>query len=179
METKVCTVCGEDKPLDQYRKYSGRGRLGLRPLCKVCQRAYEMAWRSNSVESRKEARLRRKDKAEIYSRKWRMENRAAYLISECRRRCLKKGIPFDLDMHSQELQQRISRGICEVSGIAMDATADPGRRFNAPSIDRINPAAGYVIGNVRVVAFCVNAMMGDWGESVAIQVMKEWLKNKE
>ena len=178
MQTKACTVCGEVKPLDQYRKYSGRGRLGLRPLCKVCQRAYEKAWRVNSVEARKNSRAKRSQKTAIYSRQYRAKNRAAYLIAECRRRSQKKGFAFDLDAYVPQIQERISKAICEVSGIALALEAAPGRAYNTPSVDRIDPSSGYVYGNVRIVAFAVNAMLGDWGEDVAMSIINQWLQNK-
>ena len=178
MQTKVCTVCGEDKPLDQYRRYTGRGRFGVRPLCKICQRAYEKKWRSNSKEYRKKQRETRAEKAKVYSREYRAENRAKYLIAECRRRCSKKGIPFDLDLHQQKIQSRIENGVCEVSGIALRLTTSKGRPFNTPSIDRIVPDKGYVYSNIRITAFAVNAMMGDWGEEQTLEIIHAWMKNR-
>lgn len=176
METKICTVCGVDKPLDQYRKYNGRGRFGLRPLCVICQRAYEKQWRSNSKENRADSRLRGAEKRDQSSRIWREANRAAYLVAGAKRRSVKGCIPFDLDQYVDDLQHRISLGRCEVSGIELDLSAAPGRRFNAPSLDRKNPKAGYVISNIRIVAFAVNAMLGDWGEDVALAVFAQWQK---
>lgn len=35
-----------------------------------------------------------------------------------------------------------------------------------PSIDRIDPKAGYVPGNVRLVCFATNVALNDWGEDV-------------
>lgn len=178
MQMKVCTVCGVDKPLDQYRRYTGRGRFGVRPLCKICQREYEKKWRSNSKEYRKKQREKRAEKARAYSREYRSENRAKYLISECRRRCSKKGIPFDLDIYQKEIQERINAGVCEVSGVSLNLTASEGRPFNTPSIDRIVPEEGYVYRNIRITAFAVNAMMGDWGEKVALEIMQSWIQKK-
>lgn len=177
MQTKVCTVCGEDKPLDQYRKYSGRGKFGLRPLCKVCQRKYESTWRSRSKENRKVVRAKRAGKAAVYAREYRVKKRAFYLIGEARRRCKRKNIPFDLDQHVAEIQERIDRRVCEVTGIPLEVSSAPGRRFNTPSLDRINPKGGYVLTNVRIVAFAVNAMMGDWGEETALYIAKQWVSN--
>ncbi len=174
---KVCTVCDESKPLDQYRKHRARGRLGLRPLCKVCQREYEKGWRSQSKEARKAARAKRSQKTAIYSREWRDKNRAAYLVAECRRRSRKKGIAFDLDAHVVQLQERISKATCELSGIALALGTAPGRAYNTPSLDRIEPSKGYIYENVRIVAFAVNAMLGNWGEEVAMSIIKQWMKN--
>lgn len=38
---KVCTKCGEEKLLDDFRKYAGRSKDGRRPICRVCQNAYD------------------------------------------------------------------------------------------------------------------------------------------
>ena len=46
------------------------------------------------------------------------------------------------------------------------------------ALDRIDPSKGYVYGNVRIVAFAVNAMLGDWGEDVAMSIINQWLQNK-
>jgi len=178
MPTKVCTVCHEDKPLDQYRRYSGRGRFGLRPLCKICQREYEKKWRSNSKEARHEARMKRKDKAAVYSREYRAKNRAKYLVAECRRRCQKHGWEFDLDQHLGELQTRIQEGYCELTGIPLNLEAIRGRPFNTPSLDRIDPKKGYLYENIRIVAFAVNAMLGDWGEEVALEIARAWIRKR-
>lgn len=173
-ETKSCTVCLQVKPFSEFRKYSGRGVSGLRPLCKICQREYEKGWRSRNPENRRKARVKRKEKAAEYSRDWRSKNRAFYLISGCRRRSLAKGLEFDLDQHLEELSRRVDLGVCEVSGITLENSLVPGRVFNTPSLDRISPLKGYTLDNIRVVAFCVNAMLGDWGESVALEVFKSW-----
>lgn len=36
MQTKTCSCCGKDKPLDQYHKCK-RGPLGVQPRCKKCR----------------------------------------------------------------------------------------------------------------------------------------------
>ena len=39
METKVCTKCGIEKPLDQFAKNSSKPD-GLSPQCKECKHKY-------------------------------------------------------------------------------------------------------------------------------------------
>ena len=39
METKVCTKCGVEKPLDQFAKNSSKPD-GLSPQCKECKHKY-------------------------------------------------------------------------------------------------------------------------------------------
>ena len=176
---KTCSVCGASKPLTDFRKYSGATPDGRRPLCKPCQRDYEKNWRNRSGDKLRKARWIRSPKAQAYARKYRAENRAAYLVAECRRRCTKHGIPFDLDV--QQLQTRINAGKCEVSGYALDVrplTERYQRRPDSPSLDRINPKKGYVMSNVRVVCLAVNLALSNWGEAVLLPILKAWMAKK-
>lgn len=53
-------------------------------------------------------------------------------------------------------------GYCEMSGLPLKMEA--GRRnWNSPSIHRVVPQQGYVIGNVRIICFGLNAALGEWG----------------
>lgn len=172
---KRCSVCCAEKPLSQFRRYSGRTPDGYRPLCKVCQRDYEKDWRSRSGEKLRKARWIRSPQAKEYSRRHRAEKRAAYLIAECRRRCARRGVPFDLDV--QQIQARIDVGRCEVTGYALDVSPLTERyqhRPNSPSLDRINPKKGYVMSNVRVVCLAVNTALGNWGEAAFLPILKAW-----
>lgn len=174
---KTCTVCNQTKPLTEFRKYGGRCRDGLRPLCKLCQRAWEKGWRSKTKEYRAAARMKRAEKNRVYAAQYHLKNRAAYLVAECRRRSAKRGFPFDLDQHIPELQRRIDSGRCEMSGIPFKTTMGP-MTFDSPSIDRIDPKQGYVLSNVRMVCRLMNCALGDWGEDALEMVMREWLGRK-
>lgn len=77
-----------------------------------------------------------------------------------------RGIVFALssdDVLGMYLEQR---GICAISGLEMDWKAKGGRKRNARnykgvSIDRIDSAGNYVIGNVHLVMQIVNIMKND------------------
>ncbi len=179
---KICTVCKTEKPIEDFRVYSGRSRNGRRPLCKICQRNYERTWRSNHSDQRKIQRARHAEKAAVYSRDYRAKNRAKYLVAEIRRRCVSKEIAFDLDQHIEEIQRRINVGVCEVSGFPLELAATQVRKGSAgihpatPSIDRKAPDQGYTLTNIRIVCFAVNAAMGNWGESEFLKIAKVWIE---
>ena len=173
---KRCTVCGQMKPFEDYRPYRGRGKHGLRPLCKVCQREYEKKWRSNSKEYRRKQRQKRKEKDAEYKRRWISENRAEYLIAECRRRCQKAGIPFDLYDYVEDIRQRIAAGVCEITGHPLKLIHEGGRSPDAPSIHRINPKAGYVYSNIKIVCYAVNMAISDWGEEEFKKIVRSWIE---
>lgn len=174
---KTCTVCKQSKPLDEFRTYSGRSVDGRRSLCKVCQREYEKEWRPRRTEARRASRNRRKEKDKAYKIGWLLENRAKYLVAECRRRCARKGLPFDLDAHIGDLQARINAGHCELSGIPFKKTMGP-MTFDSPSLDRIAPAKGYIYSNIRVVCHAMNCALGKWGEEILAQVITGWMRKR-
>lgn len=122
---------------------------------------------------------------------WRMKNRLHVLAKEAERRKFKRGLcliattrtrakkrkmDFDLHLHAEAIQKRIDAGVCETTGVSFDLS--PGRKFNSPSIDRINSAKGYTYDNIRIVLNLVNAALGDWGEEVLRAVMAKWLAGR-
>jgi len=127
------------------------------------------------MEYRRKQRLVHKEKYPDYAQGYRAKNRAKYLVAECRRRSEKLALPFDLNQHVEEIQQRMDNGICELTGFPLDLGARRGRPFNTPSLDRIDPKKGYVYSNIRVICFAANAMLGDWGEQRALAVARSWV----
>lgn len=151
------------------------------PIKNKEQRAvYDADYRNRTRVSRskKQAAWRLKNSEHLRRRgaKRRLEKRASCLIAGARTRSRNKGIMFDLDSFEAELQRRIDIGICELSGVKFDLS--PGRKPNSPSIDRINPADGYVPSNVRVICHALNAALGDWGEAALMPIMDGWLQKR-
>lgn len=124
--------------------------------------AYEAQWRAENAEHLKARGAKR-----------RLEKRAMCLIAAARVRSRNKGYAFDLDDFSEELQLRIDKGTCELSGVSFDLS--PGRKPNSPSLDRIKPELGYTKGNVRVICHALNAALGDWGEDALLPIMAGWV----
>lgn len=105
-----------------------------------------------------------------------MEKRATLLVSNARIRARKRKMPFDLDQHIDDIQARIDRGVCEVTGFPFNLK--DGLTFDSPSLDRIDSKQGYLIENIRVVLHCMNSAMGSWGEEKLWEVMLVWQKNR-
>lgn len=136
---------------EKKRAYSAAYRA--RPEVRAKRAAYFQTWTAENKEHlvRREA-IRR------------LTKRAQCLVATTRTRAKKKNIPFDLDTHIEEIQNRIDVGFCELSGIQFDLS--PGRTFASPSIDRIVPSNGYLYPNIRIVCHGVNVALGDWGEEI-------------
>jgi hypothetical protein len=85
------------------------------------------------------------------------------MIERARYRNRKKGVPFNITIdHLREVATRCN-GYCEVTGKDLDDEG-PFR----PSLDRIDPKQGYVIGNVRIVCLVANTAMLHYGEQALL-----------
>lgn len=114
------------------------------------------------------------------TKEYSIKKHAVVLVTQAKRRAARKHLPYDLNQYTDKIQERLDRFQCELTGIPLHkmVVGDSHRRFNTPSIDRIDPQKGYVYSNIRIVAFAVNCMLGDWGEDVALSVAKRWIEKK-
>jgi hypothetical protein len=152
----MCRKCKIEKPEAEFHKNASKPS-GLSSWCIECRRTYDGANRANYRP---------------HQRSYRKRKRAIKLIGCIRSRARKLRLPFDLDKHTGDIQQRIDAGECEMTGVRFDLDAK--RAFNSPSIDRIKPSDGYVYTNIRVVCLAMNCALNDWGEDVLMQVLKAW-----
>jgi hypothetical protein len=75
------------------------------------------------------------------------------MFYDARKRAAAVGIPFAI-----EPSDIIIPSHCPVLGILLKAT---GERDSRPSLDRIVPALGYVLGNISVISFRANRIKSD------------------
>jgi hypothetical protein len=98
-----------------------------------------------------------------------------------RKRAGVRGVKFDLKPSAMLYLVWRSEGLCEVSGLPFDlAKAGPKKwRPFAPSLDRIDPAGHYRIGNLRLVCLITNVAMHGWGEQPLRTLAKALLAKPE
>lgn len=172
---KRCTKCLVDKPLTEFYK-EGRSRDGLRTDCKICSnnrrrnRLGQLS-REERVRRTAERRLKHAKEERAYSAQRRRDYRANELIRLARVRATKKGLPFDLDKHVQELTARVGKNCCEMTGVELQRAVP--KAYNSPSLDRIVPEKGYVYSNVRVICYALNCALGTWGVDVLTTLVEE------
>jgi hypothetical protein len=147
---------------DKNKKREQQRRYNSRPDIKAKRSEYHKRYRSQNKERLDEREAKR-----------RLEKRAQCMIATVRTRCKRKGIEFGLDSYVAEIQARVDKGRCELTGYPF--SLEPGKPFNTPSIDRIDPSNGYIYDNIRIVLHLVNCAMGDWGERILQDVMERWL----
>lgn len=154
---------------------------GLRGYCKVCDRELHQEYTEKNREHLKEYRRgwykkQPASKMKKQNRKSRVSNIGSALISAARSRARKKGVPFDLDNHKEQIIKRVNAAKCELTGMPLNPA---GRKsFNSVSLDRIRPELGYIYSNVRVVAYSVNCALGTWGEAKLMEIARLLLKEK-
>ena len=79
--------------------------------------------------------------------------------------------PFNLT--PEDILPQLELGVCEVTGIRFVSSNIPKVRgpFVA-SLDRKIASKGYTKGNVQVVIWALNAMRGNWGDKILLQVAR-------
>lgn len=80
-----------------------------------------------------------------------------FLIKHAQKRALKKGVPFSLTV---EWAKSVWDGKCALTGFAFEVGNGAPCAFS-PSIDKIDPAKGYVPENCRFVLVRINSLKGD------------------
>lgn len=99
--------------------------------------------------------------------------RAGQMCCSSRGRAKRLGIPFDLTIDF--IEGLLRTGVCSVTGVDFEYCLD-GRSPWVPSLDRINPADGYVRENVRVVAWIYNAAKWSFSDDDVLAMAKALVK---
>lgn len=141
--------------------------------------AHRIMARLNYAEKMKDPAARKAHNERMANRRSALpgERTAIELIVAARARANKLDLPFDLDRHAAELRARIRLGVCELSGVALKVERGP-KQANSASLDRIRPELGYVYSNIRVIAFALNAGLGNWGEDAFAEIAKAYLARR-
>lgn len=91
---------------------------------------------------------------DAYATDWR--HRIKRLFFNARDRARRKGIPFTVTLDELLQQLAENRFRCARTGIRFRLDQGDGASPWVPSLDRIEPAAGYVTGNVQIVCVIYN-----------------------
>jgi len=168
---KVCTRCQKLKPLDLFHRDRSL-KDGRRAYCKECLSEYYRSRPDKNKEQRKIYRDNNREKIRKIGISYRSTTRgqASALHKTAQQRATKLGVPFSLP--PEWVIQRILYGKCEVTDLPFDIK-QKGKRFLspfAPSIDRIDPAEGYVPSNCRMVVWGYNAAKGQGNDDDVLKI---------
>lgn len=135
------------------------------------RRAYAAAWREKNANERRTYnqtyREKNGDRLRANRKLWRAKNRERratyretkkpeFLIYHAKNRAKKRGIAFEITASDLLWPTH-----CPVFGFELDYGARKSLQNNAPTLDRIDPAKGYVKGNVQVISWRANRLKAD------------------
>ncbi len=91
---------------------------------------------------------------------WVRNNPRTLLLHRAKSRASAKGLPFDLTVSALHWPSH-----CPVLGIELAYVRGAGKRRggrpDSPSLDRLDPARGYTVDNVRVISWRANKIKAD------------------
>lgn len=172
----ICRECNSKKGSEHYRKHVERAALLQRERLRKPAAAAQASATKRAYYSANKARwaaYRETQKAKEASLTW---HRAGKILTWARARAASKGIEFDLTR--EWLDQRLSAGVCEVSGIALELGKPDGQRFHpwAPSVDRVDSRHGYTQENCRVVVWIYNMAKSEWTDADVMKLAQALAK---
>lgn len=146
-----CKTCQRELPVEAFWKQNTkRGRMAE---CKECSSKRNREWVANNRDRFREINLEA-------THRYRTKDPRQWLLWNAKKRAKKAGIPFDLEYDDIEWPD-----ICPVLGIKIDSYlghgGKTGGRENSRSLDRIDPAKGYVKGNVVTISWRANRLKCD------------------
>lgn len=131
---------------------SNRARAKYPELSKA---EYDKIYRART-EGNQELKDRRKESSRLRRSKL-GESLKKALLSGAKERSKRKGLPFNID-----ISDIIIPNYCPVLGIKLEVCFDKkGGKAHSPSLDRIDPALGYVKGNILVMSRRANLIKTD------------------
>lgn len=91
------------------------------------------------------------------SPQWHKRNPERVMLRSAKHRAKRQDLPFDL-----EFEDIVIPETCPVLGIPLECHAGTGHaKQNSPSLDKIIPELGYVVGNIQVISYLANVMKHD------------------
>lgn len=145
---KLCTKCHKIKDYEEFH-VNRRHRTGRTSNCKECNKKD----RINGIIS---------PPTPEYA-----------LWSAAKHRAKRKGIPFDIEVTDITIPTH-----CPVLGIPLfKSTNGKSHCDNSPTLDRIVPDKGYVVGNIAVISHKANTIKSN-STPKEIQQVAEWVKQE-
>ena len=103
----------------------------------------------------------KEDSRKMYLRKYLTpEFRARMLLRAAKQRC--KRNKHKLEITSHWIEERITAGFCEATGLPFVLGSGEGQQPYSPSLDRRDNSQGYTEANTQVVIWMYNLAKGRW-----------------
>jgi hypothetical protein len=154
--TRICDMCGK---VTEYQKLlkDKRKKDGVRPRCRPCENsrfrlseAYinHKKYSNSKYKTNIEWQLNRRKQIKEY----RVKNKVSVMLEQARVRAKRKNAEFTISVEDITIPE-----YCPLLNIKLESD-NIARRWNSPSLDRIDNTKSYVKGNVRVISYLANSM---------------------
>jgi hypothetical protein len=159
---KICSYCKIEKPMDEFHKRNSKKGYRRQARCKVCMNAYSASpqQRESNLLWRQEMRTEIDNGTEkgIAHVEYRLYNAAKH-------RAKNTGIEFTISRSDVRLPTH-----CPVLGIPI-VSSPKVMTASSPTLDRLDPAKGYVPGNVNIISNKANCIKNS---ATIDEVYKVW-----
>lgn len=186
----ACGSCGTPKVFTYENFTPAKNcRFGLSRTCRDCERLYRKTWlvRNKVGAGARRRELYASDPKVVEAMRKRAEwkacpfrRKAAVMARGIRGRCLRDGIPVDLDIFTlKNMRDWLTRqSTCECCGVRFEYDADGPWCNASPSVDRFYPAHGYTRGNVSLICWRCNNLKRDASADELDRVVR-WMRARE
>jgi hypothetical protein len=204
METRVCWICKTEYPLSREFFYKdSKHKSGLQKRCIDCNKKTNKRFINNNPEYCSDKGKERyhkvksdnpsynKERYSIYREQY-LKRRKEWSSSEygrlyniycaAKQRSSKKKTPFSITFDDVIKMFNDQQGLCSLSGMKLitNETRKEGKNYYpyAPSIDKIDPAKGYVLGNIRIVSVIVNLSLNTFGDLIFDEMCRAYIEKQ-
>lgn len=150
---KICCICKENKNSQEFNRHKNR-KDGLQTICRDCRTKYHKDYsiknKNKLSEYNKQHYQIIKTEKEIKRRIYRETNPQRILFYTAKRRAIKKGMEFNL-----EISDIIIPLICPILKIPLKMNFNK-RNNNSVSLDRIDNNKGYIKNNIQIISWRAN-----------------------
>lgn len=139
-------------------------RYTVNASCQACTVAKAGAWLKENkawVSSNAKARYR--------------SNIVGTMLRAARHRAKKEGLPFDL---TADYIKGVWPGdnCCPVLGLAFEIGSGKAQDAS-PSLDKLSPSGGYVVGNVAVISHLANRLKYNVSDPLVFRQLADWMES--
>lgn len=148
---------------------------------KQYRKDYYLKNKEKILARQKKRRVEKRDFIKEYQKTFysEKEGRIVRFLAGAKKRAKQKNLPFDLNL---KYLRNICPDVCPIFGVELDWSGWGQRNMiaqdNSPSIDRIDPTKGYVIGNVIWMSWKANRLKSN-ATSEDLYKIAKWLEQKE
>lgn len=179
-QTKKCTRCKDDKPLEDF-PINNRRKDKRASHCKACKNKYHSEYYAVNFaeESKKRSKWKKDNPEKVKAGASKYKQNFPHMRWASSTLCSHKGRGYSVCISSNELSILAKKTLrCQLCGENLDWAADRGKplKFNSPTLDRVTNEKHVTMGNIMIVCYRCNMAKGqnsvrstlDW----AMQLLK-------